>query len=62
MIITIFKIFRNVFFSKTLLTYYPLKIWAGTLPGGNQVDGLPPASSTVAVGSQLEVNKMLTYL
>ena len=66
-IFKIFKIFENLHFYKKI-SKDPLKIWGGWVgstspPGGNLVDGLPPASSnTVARSSKLDVKKMLTYL
>ena len=51
-----FKIFRNFLsFENVNLTKSIANcnrdVNATSLPGGNQVDGLPPASSTVAAGS-----------
>ena len=46
---------------------YTWNLWNGEVgstspPGGNQVDGLPPASSTVARSGQLDLQKVSTYL
>ena len=52
----IFKIFQNIFFSEiSILLKSPEdqggEVGSASPPGGNLVDGLPPASSTVAAGS-----------
>ena len=47
--------FENFYFSKNFIFIGYLENWCGggstSPPGGNQVDGLPPASSTDAAGS-----------
>ena len=67
MIFMISKIFL-IFYLFFLISFFESlgdqsgEVGSASPPGGNLVDGLPPASSTVAAGSSLDVKKMLTYL